>query len=348
MQRIMYSMLKGIPATWRDEEFLEDLQNLKKTHLVDARPSFCGKTYSLEFCKKQYDIHNCNKVVFIGDSFQLPPVQDDFSPALSQKYLNQTFNLTFGGYELTQVMRQNNGSSILTLATQLRSLMMEGVTKSKVNIQREKNAKAALKKYMSLFDPSVINNVTAICSTNKDVDFWNRMIRQKLNLSSSILAKNDLVVTQTSTFNKAGNWVYNGEYGKILGLDNTIETYADLSFVDADIEIQQHDGSSKIITSKVLVESLATTYGRLTPEKEIHLIAQVMKNNKLYRQTQNIADDKYLSALRLRHAYATTCHKAQGGEWENVLIHPWSIGNNLQWTYTAITRAKKEIFSYAA
>jgi len=36
-------------------------------------------------------------------------------------------------------------------------------------------------------------------------------------------------------------------------------------------------------------------------------------------------DDPYLSAMRLRYGYVLTCHKAQGGEWDKVIIHPLSM-----------------------
>ena len=38
--------------------------------------------------------------------------------------------------------------------------------------------------------------------------------------------------------------------------------------------------------------------------------------------------------------------KAQGGEWDNIIIHPFKIGKDLPWTYTALTRAKKEVLTY--
>lgn len=60
--------------------------------------------------------------------------------------------------------------------------------------------------------------------------------------------------------------------------------------------------------------------------------------------------DPYLNALRLRYGYALTCHKAQGGEWDDVFIilerslfHPNNIGMLYRWIYTALTRAAKRL-----
>ena len=59
--------------------------------------------------------------------------------------------------------------------------------------------------------------------------------------------------------------------------------------------------------------------------------------------------DPYLNALRCVYGYAVTCHKAQGGEWDEVYIDfPRNITRNptkgkWQWVYTAMTRAKERV-----
>ena len=59
--------------------------------------------------------------------------------------------------------------------------------------------------------------------------------------------------------------------------------------------------------------------------------------------------DPYLNALRAVYGYALTCHKSQGGEWDQVYL---DIAKNVpaiekpyvyQWVYTAMTRAKHEL-----
>jgi len=45
------------------------------------------------------------------------------------------------------------------------------------------------------------------------------------------------------------------------------------------------------------------------------------------------------------YGYAVTCHKAQGSEWDRVLVvEGWCDGWEMaRWRYTAITRAAKEL-----
>jgi ATP-dependent exoDNAse (exonuclease V) alpha subunit len=60
--------------------------------------------------------------------------------------------------------------------------------------------------------------------------------------------------------------------------------------------------------------------------------------------------DIYLNALRAVFGYALTCHKSQGGEWEHVYLDiPRNFPLNptpgtYQWLYTAMTRAKTQLY----
>jgi hypothetical protein len=35
---------------------------------------------------------------------------------------------------------------------------------------------------------------------------------------------------------------------------------------------------------------------------------------------EKLLTDPYLNAIRAKYGYAVTCHKAQGGEWDNVFL----------------------------
>ena len=57
----------------------------------------------------------------------------------------------------------------------------------------------------------------------------------------------------------------------------------------------------------------------------------------------------FLNALQVKYSYALTCHKSQGGQWENIFVEkpfmPDGINRDyLRWLYTAITRATKRLF----
>ena len=57
--------------------------------------------------------------------------------------------------------------------------------------------------------------------------------------------------------------------------------------------------------------------------------------------------DQYYNALHINYAYSVTAHKAQGGQWDNVIVDFDSPRSHQSpWAYTAITRAKSNLFLY--
>lgn len=71
--------------------------------------------------------------------------------------------------------------------------------------------------------------------------------------------------------------------------------------------------------------------------------------NKRERMKQ-MREDPFLNALQLKFAYAVTCHKAQGGQWQNVFLDKGYITDDmintdyLRWLYTAFTRATGKLY----
>lgn len=66
---------------------------------------------------------------------------------------------------------------------------------------------------------------------------------------------------------------------------------------------------------------------------------------------RRLKSDPYYNAVICKYGYAMTCHKAQGGEWDNVFVDMARIGgvaneDYFRWAYTAITRASKHLWHY--
>jgi len=76
----------------------------------------------------------------------------------------------------------------------------------------------------------------------------------------------------------------------------------------------------------------------------------ISMNSPEYRNAMK--DDEYYNCLRATYGYAVTCHKAQGGEWNNVYLFLDNDNNGMysmppqnlcKWWYTSITRARQEL-----
>ena len=65
---------------------------------------------------------------------------------------------------------------------------------------------------------------------------------------------------------------------------------------------------------------------------------------------KKIKEDQYFNAVQIKFAYSITCHKSQGGQWEEVFIdqgyfkEEFLSKNYLRWLYTATTRATKKLY----
>ena len=95
------------------------------------------------------------KVIFIGDNAQLPPVNMNFSPALSIHYLRDVCNINAKEFELTEVVRQKNESGILHNATVIRQAIKENVFNSldietKFNDTEKTKPEELLEKYLEV------------------------------------------------------------------------------------------------------------------------------------------------------------------------------------------------------
>jgi tRNA A37 threonylcarbamoyladenosine biosynthesis protein TsaE len=124
------------------------------------------------------------KIIFVGDSAQLPPVNMDFSPALSVEYLLKTYRMRVVSATLRTVVRQKNDSDLLRGATQLRTMLEAGPPlsarlplKSGDGI-RVVPAPALLQKYLELSGAKPSPQQVIIVHSNVEVIAYNRLVRK--------------------------------------------------------------------------------------------------------------------------------------------------------------------------
>lgn len=86
--------------------------------------------------------------------------------------------------------------------------------------------------------------------------------------------------------------------------------------------------------TKILIRALLSEKGQIDGGMLGVLKEERMAKNTTYRQSERAHNDSYMDAMRLRYGYALTCHKAQGGEWNHVLLHPWFQQNDYHYAYT--------------
>lgn len=296
-----------------------------------------------------------NKFLFIGDPCQLPPVQpgesENESPALQDNYLRQAFGMSVQGYFLNEIMRAKADSYIIDNATYIRDCIQQDFLPDNNRIRINTTGKHwhMARHYEQLYDPTNTDKVILIANSNKDVNYWNRNIRNQFGYIQDQLHVDDQVVVQ-QTWQSKGQTVYNGETGYIRTIGKA-ENYAGLTFADVEIAFRGIDNNPVVVTAKALLDTLNTDpgfNGVLDEEAAKHYHAEMHKHTH-----GRIESSAFYNPIQLRFGYALTCHKAQGSEWDNVIIHRNALyadrqNTSLRWRYTALSRARKELYTWAA
>ncbi len=292
--------------------------------------------------------HPDNQVIFVGDTYQLEPIGETESVALSAEAFAKLTGLSVQQTTLQEVMRQAADSPIISLANRIKQLKDNGLAMKEyvLKFPRLRDEQEALHYFLTYFDANQPENVIYLACSNAKVQQFNRVVRQHLGLTTQTLTKGDLVCID-ETWQNAEHKVIRGDMGVVQAVSTKVEERADLKFVEAEIAFR--DAKDKLFTvqTKVLMDYLIAEKPMLQAEQMKHLKADRMSKNNTYRSSQRATDDPYMNAMHLRYGYALTTHKAQGSEWERVLIDPkFHLGNGHRWLYTAVTRAKLEVWSW--
>lgn len=283
-----------------------------------------------------------NKIIFLGDRYQLPPIDEAESYALNKDFLERTFNLKGNAYLLTEVKRQEDGSYILENATDIRKAIDIGEKSHPIKGTQNRNIYAAADKYSANVKKDGLENQVAIGVSHKANKFFNDLIRERIfGNAKKILEQGDLLMI-TQNWYRNGIQLYNGDHVELLSVDwNLQEQVAGLHFIAVKIRVLFSE-TETIVEDYALLETLLSPGGILDGKLENELRRQRYIKNKIFRDSNMPGDDRYVGALRLIYGHAITCNKAQGGEWKKVFVNTMGIPS-LKWQYTAVTRGINEI-----
>lgn len=309
-----------------------------------------------------YSGENC-KMILMGDTAQLPPVNSDISPALDTEEISLNYNKEVDFIELDEVMRQEEKSGILYNATQLRMLLKDSfVTEFKFNLKNFKDIVRLVDGHEiqdainASYSNYSIEETAFIVRSNKRANQYNQQIRTKILNKESELAVGDfLMVVKNNYFwlketDEAG-FIANGDIVEILELFSIKELYG---FKFAKVKLRMIDYPNQVpLETVLLLDTIKSESPSLTYEESNKLYEEVMKDyeneTSKYRKFMKVKTNEYFNALQVKFSYAITCHKSQGGQWNTVFIEqPYlSDGINkdyIRWLYTAMTRAKNKLY----
>ena len=263
-------------------------------------------------------LHNCY-VICLGDPFQLPPIDKN-----SDNHLLDNPHVF-----LDEVMRQAQESEIIRLTMDIREgKEINNFDGHDIKIYDQ----TALNTGMLLWADQIIS------ATNRTRTNMNNNIRQLLERGEQPEDGDKVICLR----NYWDDWADNGDYlvnGTIGFLNNTYSSFNIIPY---------YYGGQKIdVIYSNFISDAGADYGNIQMDtKEILTGERCLDNKTIYRLMRS---KKYASLVpyEFTYGYCITCHKAQGSEWNKVLVieegFPFSKEEHARWLYTAATRSIEKL-----
>ena len=306
---------------------------------------------------------NC-RLIFIGDTAQLPPVGMDVSVALDKSYLEKYIGLTVFDYELTEVVRQTAQSGILYNATKIRDQLKEKLPGYPSIELADFPDIAVVSSYeveemlSDAYAKVGVEKAIVICRSNKMANQFNQQIRYRVRWQEDEISSGDyLMVVKNNYFwlgdeSKAG-FIANGDMVYVERVLKFEEKYG-FRFVNLQIRLVDYPGEPELEV-KIMLDTLMTDAPALTREQSKQFSENVyaqyaLEGSYKTKIKEEIKKNPYYNALQVKFGYAVTCHKSQGGQWDYAFVVQGYLTDEmvdveyLRWLYTAITRASKKLY----
>lgn len=304
-----------------------------------------------------YSGEGCSMLI-LGDDAQLPPVGSACSPALDARHM-AGYGLHIDTYVLTEVARQALDSGILHNATLLREHMQDMGSEWRwlwSEDFQQLDGRAFIEQLEHSYRDVGEEETILLTRTNRRTNLYNQGIRTRLLWREDALNVGDRVMVSKNNYfwteeYEALPFLANGDMMDIVRLRHERELYG-FRFVDASLRAIDYDWEIDVVLWMDSMLSASPEENQAMQRVLFDRISEdypeLQRNRK--KLVEKIYESPYYNALQVRFAYAVTCHKAQGGQWQHVYIDPGVVSeeqrdvNYYRWLYTAITRATNKVY----
>lgn len=336
-------------------KYLEKASNYH-THFVDEASMVDDRVFD-----GFEDLYNdSKKVVFIGDNFQIPPVNHPSSLPFD---VNTQRELAFTVATLTEVVRQAAGSPIIQLATDIRNNIYRPVLpldyENKVNgllaVRYASGGPSGrlsddvLELFASDHFSANPDYVKIIAWRNKTVDTYNTQVRHRLfgeNIPKLMVGEK---LVADAPFREGQQTILkNNEDMEILGLTEDKDQLAEDAFLKiykAHVKIYGAKGTFKEVIIPIIHEESEAEYN-----KYLTLLKAIAKKERKGSYKHKSAWMDYYKFMEryahVKYSYAMTIHKSQGSTYDHAIVDLQDIMYNRKTEernrilYTAVTRPK--------
>ncbi|MBQ6659687.1 MAG: ATP-binding domain-containing protein, partial [Prevotella sp.] len=283
--------------------------------------------------------------------------------------------------DLNEVLRQHNDSGILFNATRIRQLIthdevtqlplirFQGFADIQIVMGNE-----LIEQLSNSYQRVGIDETMVIVRSNKRAIIYNQGIRGMILDREEELSRGDLLMVvknhylskdeaptveesdhkndeQEPRFGQIGSFIANGDRAQVVRVRNIRKLYG---FRFADVWLSFPDYDDYELQTVVNLDTLTAESPALTREQQEQLYQQIMEDYADITQKKDrlkaLREDVYYNAVQVKYAYAVTCHKAQGGQWEHIYVDQGYMSDEMltpdyiHWLYTAFTRATEKLY----
>lgn len=324
---------------------------LRGYHLVVVdEASMVGAELYQEFMRNR----EC-AVLFVGDPGQLPPVGERESPAFAE---------VAGRLSLTSIVRQAEGSPLITLAHAIRELAENG-QRVRLDLLRPHAEGAAqivdgnLQTVTEYVADAISSGFRAVGITyrNEDVDRINAGAHRALYPSSTLPYEPGERVLFRAPWHRPGEEnrepvVRTNEMGTVVSLSDVVESPFDLPMRNLTVELDS--GREYMFPVPVNPVTWRRAVSALFAEHRSAKARAALARGSEADALREVARAASAHAWRLRswfaavqHAYALTAHRSQGSTYDIAVLHWRGLGmmrddfEHARAVYVAATRASQ-------
>ncbi len=262
--------------------------------------------------------HDCF-IICLGDPFQLPPIDKDQDNGL----------LTHPHVFLDEIMRQALDSNIIRLSMKIRN---------QDKIEYGKDSDAIVMPYEKLSTGVLTWGDQILVGTNKVRININQTLRNMQGRGPEPEEGDKVICLRNYWDNLADNDdpLVNGTVGYISNLYTSYN------------KIPPYCGGQTIpVLYADFISDSDADFGTLNMDKHQIITGERSLDARTIFKLNSRRPTQHLVPMEFTYAYAITTHKAQGSEWDKVVVleegFPFAREEHARWLYTAVTRASEQL-----
>lgn len=262
--------------------------------------------------------------IFLGDPEQLPPIDKDAVNGL----------LDNPHIFLDEIMRQEAESEIIQLSMKVRN-------GEPLQLMKGKDVQVISQDELNTGMLMWANQI--LVATNAKRIAVNTQMR-------NLLGRGDMPEDGDKVICLRNYWEFMDEHENGVLINGTIGTIHDCYSSFIKVPSFMYDGTHSFKIDTLVAKFVSDTgdnFGTLTMDKNLILTGEPTVDRALAFRMKKSKKYYIEPPMEFTYGYAITGHKAQGSEWDNVLVieerFPFAKEEHRRWLYTCITRSASKL-----